>query len=93
MFAAHEKAKNVDAEFEKKKLLSSVRRFQRFVSQKLAEFLQCDVHYTLRRVFTAENARLYKGDKAGGKHVVGPCDVTSVPALFFRLCSSISCDM
>ena len=64
-FLAHEKSRNVDQEFEKKKILSSVRRFQRFVSQKLAEFIQCDIQYTLRRVLVAENARMYKGSVGG----------------------------
>ena len=60
-FSAHEKTKNVDDEFEKKKLLFTVRRRQRVASQKLAEFIQCDVHYTFRRILAAENSKLYKG--------------------------------
>ena len=59
--AAHEKTKNVDDEFAKEKILFAVRRRQRVASQKLAEFLQCDIHYTFRRILTAENAKLYKG--------------------------------
>ena len=46
-------------------MLASVRRYQRFVSSKLAEFLQCDVHYTVRCVLPAETARMYRGNVDG----------------------------
>ena len=62
---AHEKRKSVEDKLAESKMLASVRRYQRFVSSKLAEFLQCDVHYTVRRVLPAETARMYRGNVDG----------------------------
>ena len=37
------------------------RQLERMLSQKLAEFLDCKVPYTIRRVLAAEMQRLYVG--------------------------------
>lgn len=50
----------------KSRLLSRVHREQKFVSRKLAEFLQSDVRYTLRKVMTAESAKMYLGPSLQG---------------------------
>lgn len=58
---AHETNQSVEGYLEKARLLRDVHRQQKFVSRKLAEFLQSDVRYTLRRVLAAESAKMYLG--------------------------------
>ena len=64
--SAHQKRKGLDDELAEGELKYTVKRQQKAVSQKLAEFIQCDVHYTLRRVLAAEAAKMYLGPTTGG---------------------------
>lgn len=48
-----------DDDSDKIRLTNLANTKQKFLSQKLAEFLACDVSYTLRRVLPAEAAKMY----------------------------------